>query len=267
VDVFIGFDSAWTDRPDAPGAICALEMDDARPVRFHPPRLASFCAALAFAEQVRSRPGCTLLAIDQPTIVPNQTGMRPVERAASRLIGWLGGGVQAAHRGRVGMFCDDSPIWRFLASLGGVQAPEEARTSAHGLYLVEVFPALALPSIDGRFFGRGAAPRYNPERRTFRQESWVAVAQAVAGQFRQLGLDEPAAWSRAAASLTKPAKADQDRLDAMICLLIALRWRLGPRAGSLLLGDLDRGYMVAPASPDVRRRLAEIASRDGVPMT
>jgi len=50
------------------------------------------------------------------------------------------------------------------------------------------------------------------------------------------------------AGSAQPKKSDQDQLDAAICLLIALRWRLRPREESLMLGDLASGYMILPAS-------------------
>ena len=37
--------------------------------------------------------------------------------------------------------------------------------SCKGLYVIEVFPAIALASLDTRFFGRLRAPRYNPDRK------------------------------------------------------------------------------------------------------
>src|SRR5208283_1737501 len=55
--------------------------------------------------------GITLIALDQPTVVPNSTGMRPVDRVAASLAGWLGGGVQPANRGRLGIFSSSSPIY------------------------------------------------------------------------------------------------------------------------------------------------------------
>src|SRR3974390_3431983 len=115
MDAYIGFDSAWTDNAKAPGAICAAHAENKRIVRFEPPQLASFNEALSFIRNVRSTDGLTLIALDQPTLVPNATGMRPVERAAASFISWMGGGVQPANRSRVGMFCDASPIWRFLS--------------------------------------------------------------------------------------------------------------------------------------------------------
>ena len=265
MDTFVGFDSAWTDNPKAPGAITAVSLQDGNAVGWHPPRLVSFDGALAFIREVLSTDGVTLVALDQPTIVANATSMRPVERAAASLISWLGGGVQPSNTGRVGMFCADSPLWRFLSALGAEESPEAARTARDGLFLMEVFPAIALASLHPDFFGRLAAPRYNPGRRkTFRPEDWARVAGAAAAEAEALGCKDLAAWCHQAGALPRPTKADQDMLDAALCTCIAIRWRRCPREQSLLLGDLSSGYMVMPVSPTVRSRLSEAAHRVGV---
>ncbi|MBK1656905.1 DUF429 domain-containing protein [Paracraurococcus ruber] len=267
MDTYIGFDSAWTDNQKAPGAICAVTMAKGREVAFESPRLVSFDGARSAFERLRSPGGVTLLAIDQPTIVPNATGMRPVERAAASLVSWLGGGVQPSNRTRKGMFCDAAPIWPFLASLGAVEDPEAARTATAGHYVMEVFPALAVASFDAGFFGRLAGPRYNPSRRrTFRLNDWVRVAEAAARGFQRLGCAQAARWCSSTARLPEPRKADQDRLDAALCTLIALHWRRRPREESILLGDLVNGYMVLPASTELRDRIAAAAGRIGVPI-
>jgi predicted RNase H-like nuclease len=265
MDTYIGFDSAWTDNPKAPGACCAVTFDDRAPVRFHTPRLTSFDKALGFIQDVRTE--FTLVALDQPTVVPNMTSMRPVERAAASLVSWLGGGVQPSNRGRIGMFCDNSPIWAFLSALGAVEDPEAARGAAGGLYLMEVFPAIALASFGTEFFGRLKAPRYNPGRvRTYLAADWVRVAEAAAMEAQAFGCDQLAEWCRDASRLPRPKKADQDRLDAAICVLIAIRWRRRPRQESIMLGDLKSGYMIMPASPQVREKLTAFASARSVPL-
>jgi predicted RNase H-like nuclease len=191
--------------------------------------------------------------------------MRPVERVTASLISWLGGGVQPSNTGRVGMFCAASPIWGFLAALGALEDPEKSRTAASGLYLIEVFPALALASLHPSFFGRLAAPRYNPGRRkTFALADWARVAGTAAAGADGFGCFEMATWCRTLGTLDRPTKAGQDRLDAALCTLIALWWRLRPREESLLLGDLASGYMVTPAIPAVRARLESAARRVGV---
>lgn len=267
METFVGFDSAWTDNPKAPGAVTALCFGDQGQCVFHPPRLASFDQALAFIDEISDPAGVTLVALDQPTIVLNATGMRPVERAAASLISWLGGGVQPSNTGKVGMFCATSPIWRFLSKLGAVEDPEAARTARQGRFVMEVFPAIALASFEHAFFGRLAGPRYNPGRgKTFRIDHWAQVAQAAASQADASGCGELASWCRETARIARPRKADQDRLDAALCLLIALHWRRGPRDASMLLGDLHTGYMVLPASDQVRARLSEAAGRYGAPV-
>ena len=265
MDTFIGFDSAWTDNPKSRGAICAVSMKGRVSAKFYPPRLATFDEALTFIREVRDEDGNTLIALDQPTVVPNLVGMRPVERAAAALVGWLGGGVQPANRARKGMFCDASPIWRFLTGLECVQDPERARDAADGLYLIEVFPALALASLDPGFFARLGAPKYNPGRRkTFRADDWVRVAGAAAREANSFDCIELANWCCEAGKIAHPRKADQDKLDSAICLLVGLRWRLKSRDLSLLLGDLAKGYMVLPASSDVREYLRAPAAKHSV---
>ena len=202
--VFVGFDSAWTDNPKAPGAICSVLYEDGQFTRFELPRLTSFAQALAFIHSAHGA-GPTLVAIDQPTIVPNATGMRPVDRTAASLVSWLGGGVQPANRGKTGMFDDAAPIWRFLANLNGIEDPVRARTAKEGLFYFEVFPALALASIGEAFFGRLAGPRYNPTRRkTFRLEHWHGVLRAVASEALRMGCGPLADWCDQLAAVERP---------------------------------------------------------------
>ena len=88
MDIYISFDSAWTDNSKAPGAICAVGIQDGHLSLFHAPQLVSFDQALTFIRKTRSGDGVTIVALDQPTKVPNLTSMRPVERVAASLISW-----------------------------------------------------------------------------------------------------------------------------------------------------------------------------------
>ncbi len=145
-EVLIGFDSAWTDSSVNPGAIAASVLDDGQPAGFYPPVLANFDAAIRFIQDIARDADYVLIAIDQPTIVSNEEGCRPVDRVAASLISRLGGGVQPARRGGLGarLFGDDAPIWRLLRHIDGVQDPLRARDALGGRFVMEVFPALAL---------------------------------------------------------------------------------------------------------------------------
>lgn len=261
----IGFDSAWTDHARAPGALCTIRIDAAGRRTLVPPALVSFDRALAAIEAETSP--LRIVALDQPTIVPNATGMRPVDRVAASLIAWLGGGVQPANRTRIGMFDAAAPIWRFKERLRAREDPEASRMAASGLFLMEVFPALALPSLDPAFCGRLHGPRYNPARRkTFSLAGWHAVVSAVRRTADARAVAGLAAWADALAAVAVPGKADQDRLDAVLCALIGLHWRTAPRDASILLGDRIAGYMVAPACAVVRARLEIAAGLASVPV-
>ena len=88
--------------------------------------------------------------------------------------------MRPANRSKVGMFDDDAPIWSFKTKLEATEDQELARAATHGLFLIEVFPALAIIWLELAFFGRLKAPRYNPQRRkTFKLLDWHAVVEAV----------------------------------------------------------------------------------------
>ena len=114
---FVGFNFAWVGNPKVPGAICAISFDGKRFYDFKAPKLVGFDEARCFIARVNRDHRLTLIAIDQPTIVPNDKGMRPVEKVAASIVSWLGGGVQPAYRMKENMFGGGAPIWKFLRGL------------------------------------------------------------------------------------------------------------------------------------------------------
>ena len=105
---------------------------------------------------------------------------------------------------------------------------------------------------------RGRAARYNPDNREkFRLDDWKLVAKAVARDTEAFGLPQLSRWARSAAGCDAPQKRDQDLLDAVICLLVALRWRQCSRVA--MIGDLERGYMVTPVSTETHKILCRAA--------
>ena len=263
--VIFGFDSAWTDR--SPGAICALGFDQKGKVAFHAPQAVLFAGALDYIRARRQSHGCAVVALDQPTIVPNKTGMRPAERVAGALLGFTGGGVQPANRKKKGMFDDCAPIWKFKKLLGADDDPDKARHAARGTYLIEVFPALALPGLVDSFGAKLGAPKYNPRNRRFCQENWIEVVVETAALAHALGLPDAGLWCSKLPTKSKPTKKDQDCLDAVICVLVGFIWRACGRDVSALIGDTELGYIVAPVSATTRTRMAGAASKKGVPFS
>jgi predicted RNase H-like nuclease len=255
----IGFDSAWTDKATAPGAVCAIRQTSAGLV-FEPPRLATFRQAHDFIQSEQNLADRVLVALDQPTIVRNASGSRPVDKVAGSLVSWIGGGVQPANRSKIGMFDDTAPIWRFKEDLGALEDPEAARQSESGLHLIEVFPALGLSSLIPVHCGRMLGAKYNPERRkTFRPDHWSSVTGCVAAFALRHQIIGLSAWAQSHGAIAAPRKSDQDLLDAVLCAMVGCLWLYGDRSELLMIGDLQSGYMVTPAVGEARARLIAAA--------
>ena len=263
-EAFVGFDSAWAGR--APGGIAWATFSNRRLETCTEPQLAGFDDAERIIETLRTDHDYVLVAIDQPTVVPNQTGQRPVDGVARALIGKLRSGVQPANRSKASMFGPTAPIWRFLNRLGASQDAPGARAATDGLYLLEVFPALALPALQPEILTRGKAAFYNPARKkTFAPDDWRLVADTVRDRAGKRGLAPLSEWAGRQTDLTAPSKQDQDRLDSAICLLVALEWRHAPRDRVALIGDARTGYMVTSVSPETREILGRAAIEHRVP--
>lgn len=257
----IGFDSAWTGKR---GAVCALSLGLNGRAQFMPPELADFDETLECVRALTTRCDYCLLAVDQPTLVPNETGCRPVDRVAASVVSYLGGGVQPASRSKKHIFGDEAPFWRFKRALGALEDPERSRRCESGLFLIEVFPALALPALNPGFYGRLKGPKYNPINKRFRLQDWQSVAQTVRRYAQAEKLEAMEVWAREAELDESPNKADQDRLDSALCAIIGYHWLTKPRAESVMIGDLASGYMIAPNHGEMRLRLMSSGERHGV---
>ena len=265
-EAFIGFDSAWSGKI---GGIAWASFRKNRLQNFYEPKPANFDEAAFIIETLQAEHDYVLIALDQPTLVPNETGSRPVERIAASVISTLESGVQPSNRSKEALFGSNAPIWSFLERLDARENPLAARTATYGLHLIEVYPALALPALEPVIMERRRAARYNPNNRNknFSLDDWKLVAGAVGRHADALGLAPLSQWACEQSVLDRPVKQDQDHLDAMICLIIAIQWRREKRRNYLaVIGDGREGYMVTPVSPETREILWRAAKQKRVPM-
>ncbi|HYE85344.1 MAG TPA: DUF429 domain-containing protein, partial [Vicinamibacterales bacterium] len=201
-------------------------------------------------------PSSTLVLLDQPTIVENDVGQRPVERIACAPVGRRRGGMQPANKGRADMFGTDAPVWSFLRRFGGAADPFGPATETR---VLETYPVLAMISLSWVLPDSerpaGRLPKYNPERRkTFAIADWAYVCGAVARRLLAEGMPELAAWADIVGRHSKPKKNDQDRLDACVCLIVASH--LAKRRDFLIVGNRATGYIVVPDSQALRDELS-----------
>ncbi len=258
-NAFVGFDSAWADN--APGAVCFAVFDGDRLAEWEAPKPAYFSDAQQVVKRCRTVAPYTLVAIDQPTMVPNTAGMRPVERVAGSVkVGVLPASLNGALFGR------SAPIWEFLNRLGPSEDPLRAQYADDGLHLIEVFPGLALPGLFSDTRCRlPLAVHYDPSKPAkFSIGDWRWVAKSVLLRLQDLNLEPFLEWVAQQVDNPKPVKADQDCLDAVICLVIALKWWRRD-TDTEVLGDW-RGHMVTPLSAKARKKVMEKVRQLDVPV-
>ena len=254
--LLVGFDSAWS-RTKFGAIVGAIIHDDGRIAELGPPRRAQFADAAEIIRewQTAHSASSTLVLLDQPTIVVNDVGQRPVEHIVCPCVSRRRGGMQPANRGRTDMFGLAAPVWEFLAGFGGATEPFD---DAQRTRVFETYPVLAIIALGWTLPDKerpaGRLPKYNPERRkTFAIGDWVHVCRTTSTRLFAEGAPSLAAWAETAMTNPKPTKSDQDQLDACICLVSALH--LARRRDSLIVGCCATGYIVVPDSEMLRKEL------------
>ncbi len=260
---FTGFDSAWT--ATGVGSMATIRRDEDGSLCLIQPEPCAFDAASMVFSRHAQDAALQMIGIDQPLIVPNAAGQRPVERAVSHVIGRLGGGVQPANRSRARMFDDGAPIWPFLRGLQADIDPRRAVRAVEGRYVVEVFPALGNAGLFVEVYRRRRLPKYNPARKkTFRVDDWRELCHWVAALGQKENIRDLTSWAARAGSLPQPRKSQQDDLDAILSALITFRWWSFGSAASVVVGDLATGYMVLQAGPELRLEIESAAAGEKV---
>jgi predicted RNase H-like nuclease len=256
-NLLIGYDSAWTSEKR--GAIVGVvREDDGSFLELGPPRTVNFKeAANTISEwQTERRPVATIILLDQPTIVTNDAGQRPVEMLVSSPVGRRQGGMQPANTARVDMFGPEAPVWQFLEQFGGAADPLNPKADTQ---VFETYPVLAMIALgwelpDKRPTGR--LPKYNPERRSsFSIEDWRYVCKRLSEEFAIRQLVRMVPWIDEVSAKHPPHKRDQDGIDACICLLVALY--LVEHKDCLMVGNTKTGYIVVPHGDALHRELVE----------
>lgn len=261
--LLVGFDSAWTST-NAGALVGALHFDDGTFHSLGAPRIVDYREAerVILKWQAEQLPTATIVLLDQPTIVKNTAGQRPVENIVASPVSLRYGGMQPANTARKKMFGEEAPLWPFLTRFGG---PADPLGPIANTRVFETYPVLAIIALgwvlpDSRT--RGRLPKYNPERKkTFSISDWRYVCERLSGAFAGRGLMEIVDWIENAARKPSPCKRDQDGVDACLCLLVALY--LAERKDCLMVGNRQTGYIVAPHGADLRAELGARCNETG----
>jgi predicted RNase H-like nuclease len=202
----------------------------------------SRAAVLDWVDQVAPSDIPALVAVDAPTLIPNETGMRLCDRLAHRHFGKYDAGCYPANRSRP-----------FAANLIEFGLALEARGFRHaptispqvpGRYQIELFPHPATIHL----FRLSKILKYKKGRIGDRRPALEKLRNLQISTFPDLepplGLDPQAL--PAIPTGGKALKVVEDQLDSLTCAYAGAHWWWWGRERNWVLGD-NSGYIVVPA--------------------
>jgi predicted RNase H-like nuclease len=165
--------------------------------------------------------------------------------------------MQPTSKSKTERFGEGAPVWGFIDTFGGAGDPLASPSADAVVY--ETYPVLTIISQgwslkDSR--PKGRIPKYNPEKRKAIWD-WLEVCENTSAAFLERGLGESEIfrWIKDVGTEEKPKKSDQDKLDACLCLVVALD--LAERKDCLMVGEMESGYMVVPYIDEVLQKELE----------
>ena len=254
----IGLDLAWG-RKNTTGAVC-IELTPGS----DKPQLWRVCAqsdnlgddedVLAFVREHQQSVGekeshqgngC-VVAIDAPTLVPNETGRRPAEAECQLLFGRYQAGSHPANRSRYKGDIRGEIIADELVAKDGY-AHDPAPPSTNERRVMEVFPHPAHVALFGlsRTLKYKAKPGRTLTSRLAEFDRYEAYLRALEHADPAL-LPDDSVLTRPTNLTLAALKRYEDKLDALTCAYIAAYYIRWGAERVQVLGDMTTGHIVVP---------------------
>ncbi|MDX2097288.1 MAG: DUF429 domain-containing protein [Leptolyngbyaceae cyanobacterium bins.59] len=236
---FLGIDLGWS---SGSSGVCCLGWQQGKLTLLSLDRLTDLAAILAWVDAWIPSDEFGMIAVDAPTLIPNQTGMRLPDRLAHHHFGRYHAGCYPANLNRP-----------FAARTVGFGLSLEARGFHHaptivpqqpGRYQIEVFPHPAIVQL----FGLSQILKYKKGKLGDRRLELARLRQYIR---EKLPLTEPPLTVELPSIPQKGTdlKAVEDQLDSLMCAYIAAHWWYWGTERTLVLGDRAAGYIVVPMAP------------------
>ncbi len=242
-----GFDSAWggTQR----GAMCDVWIDQGtgKITIDTPPFSVTWRDAIqrvvGYAQHSHH-----LLAIDQGLVVPNHDGMRPVEKMLAKALGAMQCSAYPSNRSNESCYGPNAGIWAFLTQLqqhGYVHKPMSIPNSKTGRFYFECYPHPAIIALQNRTKVLKYKCRHG------NQDEWNELVDFL----KMLPVTNLATMVE---SLAFQNKANEDKLDSIVCAYTAVLWWQHGITQSSMIGNMTDGYIVTPHSEATLKRFKKV---------
>lgn len=238
---FLGIDLGWV---SGPSGLCCLALVGNRLVLQALERKSTLDEVLVWVDSVAGEATPAIIAVDAPTLIPNETGMRSPDRLAHKYFGKYHAGCYPANLGR--------PFAARLVQFGldlearGFQHAPMIEAQKPGRYQVEVFPHPATIQL----FNLPQILKYKKGRLAERGQALGKLRQLILTQLPQH--DPPLVIEHLPDIPTtgKALKALEDQLDSIICAYVAAHWWMWGNQRNEVMGTRAEGYIVVPCPPN-----------------
>ncbi len=186
-----------------------------------------------------------VVAVDAPTIINNQTGMRLADKLTHKHFGRYHAGCYPANLG-LKFAPRTTGFSKSLLAKNFLHAPT-IEPKQPGRYQIEVFPHPATINL----FGLDKILKYKKGKIADRQQELSKlrgyITKVLSNLKPALSLDSLSKIPLIAQKQTgKELKAIEDQLDSLLCAYVAAYWWYWGEAKNMVLGDIDTGFIVIP---------------------
>ncbi len=244
---FIGIDLGWR---SGESGLCCLQFEGDLLQLVDVTRRLSLADIFAWLDHWVKPAQSAIVAVDAPTLIPNQTGTRLPDRLTHHYFGKYHAGCYPANLGRP-----------FAERTIAVGLELEARQFAHaptispqipGRYQIEVFPHPAMV----RLFDLDQIIKYKKGKLAEKKQGLIRLQHCLQNHLSQLtpALDithpqiQPL-WRSSLDLKGKELKALEDQLDSLMCAYIGAYWWHWGTERNQVLGDRRSGYIIVPQNP------------------
>jgi predicted RNase H-like nuclease len=237
---FLGVDLGWQSGPTG---LCCLAKTGDQLVLESLDRLATVDEILDWIDDWTGSLATAVVAVDAPTLIPNQTGMRRPDRLAHKYFGKYDAGCYPANRNRP--FAEKLIAFGLaLESRGFCHAPH-SQPQPEGKFQLEIFPHPVTIHLFGLQkilkYKKGRLAERRPELEQLRQYQ-LSILPTLDPPLVLTEADLPPIPEKGAAM-----KAVEDQLDSLTCAYAAAYWWYWGINRNWVLGDRHEGYIVVPA--------------------
>lgn len=241
---FLGIDFGWTSG--ASGLCClALTAKNLEIERFD--LILDPLEIVAWVDRLLPAAESGLVAVDAPTIIPNETGTRLPDRLTHQFFGKYHAGCYPANLNRP-FAARTTQLGFDLEARGFVHAPE-IQAKQQGRYQIEVFPHPAMINL----FQLDRIIKYKKGKLGDRRQELLRLITLIETVLTRTEpyLNLNSHWQHLIAAIATvkghELKTIEDRIDSLICAYVGAYWWYWGSTKNQTLGDRHSGYIIVPA--------------------